>query len=197
VGVDPKDGSYGGMFSKLLLRELPQSFKSGSGHSHFPYVYMRSWPRFSTDLVYCRLVVPAAMKVHLEKHGAGVSNRYSWDMPAPKTLAQALAPNPSPALAYEMKLVSLLGTQVDRDLVDKVLFSDANLAKWGDNFAATTRDLIESHSIYNGLWKTKHIDIIENVVNLVPIRFLANEIVRILTMLLGAGLTYVRSSDCP
>jgi linoleate 10R-lipoxygenase len=42
VGVDPKDGSYGGMFSKLLLRELPHYFKSGSGHSHFPYVHLWS-----------------------------------------------------------------------------------------------------------------------------------------------------------
>jgi hypothetical protein len=55
IKVDPKDGSYGGdctdhmqvhvklrrrsgMFSKLLLRELPDYFKPGEGHAHFPLV---------------------------------------------------------------------------------------------------------------------------------------------------------------
>jgi linoleate 10R-lipoxygenase len=38
ITVDPKDGSYGGMFSKLLLRELPDYYKPSSGHAHFPFV---------------------------------------------------------------------------------------------------------------------------------------------------------------
>jgi hypothetical protein len=55
IKVDPKDGSYGGdctdpkhvhlnlrrrsgMFSKLLLHELPDYFKPGEGHAHFPLV---------------------------------------------------------------------------------------------------------------------------------------------------------------
>lgn len=32
VTVDPQDGSYGGMFSKLLMRELPDVSHRGVGH---------------------------------------------------------------------------------------------------------------------------------------------------------------------
>jgi linoleate 10R-lipoxygenase len=49
VAVDGKDGSYGGMFSKLLLRELPQFYKPGSGHAHFPFVTTCSQRTSSTE----------------------------------------------------------------------------------------------------------------------------------------------------
>jgi hypothetical protein len=62
--------------------------------------------------------------------------------------------------------------------VDDILFSDANLAKWADDFARTTKELIEERSVYNPSWKTRHVDIIQDVINLVPIHFLASEIVR-------------------
>lgn len=41
---DTKDGSYGGMLTKLLFRTLPNHYPVGSAYAHFPFldpVYMR------------------------------------------------------------------------------------------------------------------------------------------------------------
>lgn len=98
-------------------------------------------------------------------------------MPSPRVIATASMAKPSPALAYEMHLTALLGdVQADRALVDDILFSKKNLRRWGDAFAQTTLDLVKNRSVYNTVWKTRHVDVIREVINLVPIRFLANEI---------------------
>jgi linoleate 10R-lipoxygenase len=100
-------------------------------------------------------------------------------MPSPKTIAAAGNVALSPALAYEMHLSTLLGgVQADRALVDDVLFSTESLQRWGDAFSQTTLDLLKSRAIDNPSWKTRHVDVVRDVINLVPIRFLATEIVR-------------------
>jgi linoleate 10R-lipoxygenase len=100
-------------------------------------------------------------------------------MPSPKTIAAAGSVALSPALAYEMHLSTLLGgVQADRALVDDVLFSTESLQRWGDAFSQTTLDLLKSRAIDNPSWKTRHVDVVRDVINLVPIRFLATEIVR-------------------
>jgi hypothetical protein len=118
------------------------------------------------------------MQTYLQKNSETVAKKYTWDMPSPKLIAQSPPPKPSPALSYQSHLFNLLGgRKVDRDLVDGVLFSAANLSKWGDSFAQNTKDLLKSRGIYNSLWKTQHVDVVQDVINLVPVRFLANEIV--------------------
>jgi linoleate 10R-lipoxygenase len=98
-------------------------------------------------------------------------------MPSPKVIAAAGMAKPPPALAYEMRLTALLGdVQPDRALVDDILFSTDSLQRWGDAFAETTLELVKTRSVYNAVWKTRHVDVIREVINLVPIRFLANEI---------------------
>lgn len=61
--------------------------------------------------------------------------------------------------------------------MDDVLFSEDNLNKWARAFARNTDNLIKERSVHNPSGQTLHLDIVMDVINLVPIRFLADEIV--------------------
>jgi hypothetical protein len=51
---DSKDGSYGGLLTKLLFRTLPNHYPAGSAYAHFPFldpVYMREHVAKDANLV--------------------------------------------------------------------------------------------------------------------------------------------------
>jgi linoleate 10R-lipoxygenase len=61
---DTKDGSYGGMLTKLLFRTLPDHYPAGSAYAHFPFL------------------VPTYMKEVLAKaKDANVVKKYTWTRP--------------------------------------------------------------------------------------------------------------------
>ncbi|KAF8880494.1 heme peroxidase [Infundibulicybe gibba] len=70
---DKKDGSFGGMLTKLLFRTLPRHYPARSAYAHFPFL------------------VPSYMKAHMEKSHAANNgsnpNAYIWTRPrAPKPM---------------------------------------------------------------------------------------------------------------
>ncbi|SRR6266550_2430174 len=62
---DRKDGSYGGLLTKLLYRTLPDHFPSGSAFAHFPFLD------------------PSWMRNHLIDAEKDIVNQYTWTRPPP------------------------------------------------------------------------------------------------------------------
>lgn len=60
---DTKDGSYGGMLSRLLMTILPDYYPSGSAYSHFP------------------MMVPSKMKVFLKNLRDSPVDLYTFNRP--------------------------------------------------------------------------------------------------------------------
>jgi linoleate 10R-lipoxygenase len=81
--------------------------------------------------------------------------------------------------------------------VNKALCEDEQLQKWSNTVEEITMQLLESKTINAISATTKYIDIVKDVVNLVPVYFIANEIVRDSRIETSRRLTRQLRSACP
>ena len=63
--TDGRDGSYGGLLTKLLYRTLPDHFPSGSAYAHFPFLE------------------PSFMHDHMISEKNDDVDLYTWTRPPP------------------------------------------------------------------------------------------------------------------
>jgi len=68
------------------------------------------------------------------------------------------------------------GVRLDATVVDRALFGERQLAAWGASFAALTRSLVESKSIRHVGSTKRYVDVVKDVINLVPVYWIANEV---------------------
>ncbi|KAH8809675.1 heme peroxidase [Flagelloscypha sp. PMI_526] len=73
--VDPNDGSYGGMISKILFRNLPDYYPKNSAYAYFP------------------LLVPSTLEKELARRGEAA--RYDWARPPTSQVARGVMCNPT------------------------------------------------------------------------------------------------------
>ncbi|KAF8657589.1 hypothetical protein AX16_002170 [Volvariella volvacea WC 439] len=191
---DKKDGSYGGLLTKLLFRTLPNHYPAGSAYAHFPFT------------------VPSVMKDHMSKDPATKKfvHKYKWtrpELPRPivhlKTygaVKAVLADQASFASPYEERLFtvvrdlivpeSIRGPITDkneailraalRDLqkgqaaVTKVLASQGTkLAKF---FAERTQHLVKQKTVSHIGRPEKYLDVVKDVINLLPLHWISEQI---------------------
>ncbi|OCH92406.1 heme peroxidase [Obba rivulosa] len=166
-----KDGSKGGFLPKLLFRHLPEYYPVGSAYAHFPFI------------------VPSTMKGYIAKWPGSPVEQYTWARPVPKKLA-AIATRPEihqglhekahfqPAIKARI-LELTKGERPARDVVTRVLLEEKRLKKWADVFQATAQELIKQKSLSQVKSRTRYIDIVKDVINLVPVQWIADQIVGI------------------
>ncbi|KAF9809341.1 hypothetical protein IEO21_07443 [Rhodonia placenta] len=153
------DGSIGGILSKLLFRTLPNQYPADSAYAFFPFM------------------VPKTMKGHV---AADAVNKYSWDRPAlAAPVTSLLGPSVSaPVSEYDQRLKAILGGVVpDRAAVRQVLFSDASIQQWAQSFQEITQQLLKTKSVDHVDSKAKYVNIVRNVINVLPIVWISNFIV--------------------
>ncbi|KAI0946866.1 hypothetical protein AcW1_010202 [Taiwanofungus camphoratus] len=172
--VQADDGSYGGMLTKLLFRTLPAHYPARSAYAHFPFM------------------VPATMRGYLARLPESPVDEYTWTRPPPVPAPEGAAmPGPTTTTAlvrvlgdksraqsvYETRLMHVTKAVPDRVSVCSVLFEDAAVTKWCRSFSQITRQLIASKSVGYGGAGVRYVDVVKNVINLVPVYWIANEIV--------------------
>lgn len=146
--VDENDGSFGGILPKLLFRHLPEHYLPGSAYGHFPFM------------------VPGTMREYVGKLDCASEDDYTWTRPVITPLGlgsiedrvQNLVPYP---------LVS----------VKKPLFSSRAAEHAATSFFNITKRLIEGRFELNPDTTIRHLNIIGDVVNLVPVCWVGREIV--------------------
>ncbi|KZP00813.1 heme peroxidase [Calocera viscosa TUFC12733] len=162
VAINPEDGSYGGPLTKLLLRNLPGQYQSGDAYVHFPFL------------------VPTDVQKAMEKRRDPIISKYNW--------AKPLAPA-NPALGIKtLNLITVdkqsarinrivgSGYKINRRLVNDALVAHLSQPKIEEAFVAITKSLIEQNSVVRPGFHSKQIDIVQSVINLVPVYFVANYI---------------------
>ncbi|GJN92760.1 hypothetical protein Rhopal_005798-T1 [Rhodotorula paludigena] len=175
VQPDQANGSYGGVIGKLLIRNLPRSYKYNSVHALFP---------FST---------PETMRKILTKNG--VVDKYSFERPAPvppihsvstyKACLGVLADPTTFGTIYDEPIKACSNDygyfiaidddqeahKRDRAIQSKALFVDGWQKTMADFYRNKTKELIDECSWSFDGGKTKMLDVVRDVTNLTAVHW--------------------------
>ncbi|KAF5391021.1 hypothetical protein D9757_003939 [Collybiopsis confluens] len=168
------DGSFGGMLTKLLFRHFPAYYPARSTYAHFPFLD------------------PKYMKNVMEKRGT--ADQYTWTRPTPPVGSRGETPvvsgyeavaeilqNPGDWKSdYEEKLVNVVSANAqnrrlpDTVLIEKVL--DSASRELPEYFVEITKQLIKERSIGRVGSTLKYVDIVDDVINVLPARWICDKL---------------------
>ncbi|TFK37038.1 heme peroxidase [Crucibulum laeve] len=172
---DKEDGSYGGLLTKLLFRTLPEHYPAGSAYAHFPFLD----PKF--------------MKANLDENDPATAAKYTWSRPisrSPTTpveqysaVKQVLSDRNFMS-SYDERLFKVVQPVATPKLTQAALTEGRSVvanqiltnAKLGEYFAAETLNLIKSKTVTHADKTVKYLDIVKDVINLIPIRWICEEV---------------------
>ncbi|KAF9004668.1 heme peroxidase [Cyathus striatus] len=166
---DTQDGSYGGMLTKLLFRTLPDHYPTGSAYAHFPFLD------------------PAYMKDNLSKHHPELVNKYTWTRPQAhlETVnaetysdVQQVLKEASFLAPYDKRLLTVSHPVEPAYVADgcsKVMAS-ISLDDLGSYFVKKTEELLSSKSFTKVDSAAKSVDIVKDVINLIPVHWISQQI---------------------
>jgi linoleate 10R-lipoxygenase len=176
------------MLTKLLFRTLPDYYPGDSAFAFFPFL------------------VPPFAKYSLAKLPESPVDKYNWSRPAePKDLIVATSYQDvgtvlvdtenfqsgsdekikkitNDVLLYKRTVNHIYPSYtlllIHSPQVQKLLFSDQSIRTWVHCFQYTSVLLIREKSIKHVGSALKYVDIVKDVINLLPVYWLADEIVR-------------------
>ncbi|TFY60825.1 hypothetical protein EVJ58_g4902 [Rhodofomes roseus] len=166
---DKQDGSIGGIINKMLFRTLPDYYPAASAYALFPFI------------------VPKRMKGFVSALPDSPVAKYDWTRPAGPPRARAL-PLSAQLVANgsgvngsakpEGRVQSLLGgVMPDVAAVDRVLYNDDAVAKQAWSIRTLTEQLIATRSIEHVGSKNKYLNVVRDVINVLPVAWIVNDIV--------------------
>ncbi|KAJ7768386.1 heme peroxidase [Mycena metata] len=168
---DTKDGSYGGMLTKLLFRTLPAYYPASSAYAHFPFLdpeYMRDQmterdPKLADKYIWTRPAEPEADNVVVVASEAGVREVLE---------REDLFPN---RYAERMQVVTGRG-EVDRRAVNRLLAQDTK--KWAEYFGVKAGELIKARSMdhIGKDGQVQYLDVVRDVINVLPVYWICQQI---------------------
>ena len=159
------------MLTKLLFRTLPSRYPVGSVYSHFPFLApdrLKSLPAHSPSLF---------------------PDKYTWSRPHSDRVSTVISKYELVlkvmdrkhllSAAHDHRLRYLTrGPNTSGDLVNVIWNDDDNVKTWGTYFSRTTELLIRQKSIdWMGSGRC-NIDIVGDVINMLPILWFRKEFVR-------------------
>ncbi|KAF9465406.1 heme peroxidase [Collybia nuda] len=182
---DKKDGSFGGLLTKLLFRTLPDHYPTGSAYAHFPFL------------------VPESMKKQAAIN-TKISKAYIWTRPAKPSrtitvnkyddVKQVLSEKrflsgyderllkiSRQAVVDEEEAAFFVGRErlsVGKRNVELLLpLSEHHDGTWANYFVEEALSLIKEKSfLHAGDHQTKYVDIVRDVINLLPVHWISEQI---------------------
>jgi linoleate 10R-lipoxygenase len=226
---DKKDGSFGGLLTKLLFRTLPEHYQRGSAYAHFPFldpVYMREnlaktnpslvdkyiWTRPRQDsptLTFDTFV--GVKEVLKEPHFVSaydhrlynvvkpflpktrpsafttVSKRMVRHLPAAyhfiltihyQTIIKKSTPTTAVTPTKENELPEAIRHLHEGVSQVSSLIHRESTTDWVTFFSKTTEDLIKAKTFEPVSKGVKYVDIVKDVINILPILWISQSIVR-------------------
>ncbi|CAE6536627.1 unnamed protein product [Rhizoctonia solani] len=177
---DINNGAFGGVLSKVLMRGLPENYTFNSVYALFPFM------------------APKFMKVHLED--MGIADLYDFERPEEarhivgvnsyKAVREVLGdPETYKAATYEQHMKDLtngygfflamddpVSHQRDMNVMHKVLVSSQEALDYNVTwYADKTTELIKEKSFSMSQGSTRTVDIVRDVLNLVPVYWVSQE----------------------
>jgi cytochrome P450 len=175
---DENNGSNGGMLGKLLFRTMGECYSAGSVYAHFPFV------------------VPPTMEHYLIKQG--VAHKYNFKRP--KHIHEPVAVNTFQGVKQVLGDMRIFRTtysqsmndltkghgfflafdepskhRAERVMMYRALYSPGALDHYAGFYGSTTARLIGLKS-YESRKGTMNVDIVRDVINLVPVHWICEEV---------------------
>jgi linoleate 10R-lipoxygenase len=187
------------MLTKLLFRTLPSCYPLGSVYSHFPFLVPRFLKaRFTQSYSNQNLVdryqwtrPPIPRERIIVKSYESVLRVISEEDRYPSECHSRIRTLTKNADLDTDLVCFLEATTIINELVHKrllqiqqVLFASNNSSEWKLYFRRATEELIYQNSVSPFGSTFKYIDIVRDVVNLLPIYWISSEIVRRITPVL-------------
>uniref|UniRef100_A0A7G1PUP4 Dioxygenase n=1 Tax=Tricholoma matsutake TaxID=40145 RepID=A0A7G1PUP4_TRIMT len=185
---DTKDGSHGGILTKLLFRTLPDHYPAGSAYAHFPFL----------DPVYMREILTKDVNL---------VNKYTWTRPQLPSVTgvinsfngvKQVLSDPSFVSAYNDRILDIITTPPTADKEDHKLtilhktrsdfvkgrknvesllpYSEPPHETWAGYFTKEVKALITEKAVHHIGDNSKYVDIVGDVINLVPVRWVSEKI---------------------
>jgi hypothetical protein len=167
---DKGDGSFGGMLTKLLFRTLPNHYPVGSAYAHFPFL------------------VPDKFKDRLRRLKGIPFDNYTWTRPVPpqevvpvstyKDVSAVMIDKDTFRSSYDGKISNITDkVLLYKQIIQQHLFSDQEISLWKHCFLYRTSMLIKEKSMEHiGSPEHRYVDIVKDVINLVPVYWFADEL---------------------
>ncbi|KAJ2923656.1 hypothetical protein H1R20_g13438, partial [Candolleomyces eurysporus] len=169
---EPNDGSYGGLLTKLLFRTLPEHYPRGSAYAHFPFL------------------TPDFMERNMKIVDPDGLDKYRWSRPQQQPVilvksCSAVRQVLSDSAFVSTSDVRILGladtatrlltefSEARREIFKIIMSSPEDLAAFFDQ---KTRELIDAKSFGGADESTKYVDIVKDVINLLPLHWISEEI---------------------
>ncbi|KAI0290112.1 heme peroxidase [Multifurca ochricompacta] len=169
--ANTSDGSYGGMLTKLLFRHLPDYYPTGSAYAHFPFL------------------IPNKMRDFTKEHSGDIERKYNWHRPhlpvGPTAVAktysevQRLFKEPWVYASNVAQRLDVLtgGVRLNFTPVEEIFARDEQLKKAAQAFSSITEGLIKQKTLKGVGTHVMYVDIVRDVINLVPVHWLSNYII--------------------
>jgi linoleate 10R-lipoxygenase len=133
-------------------------------------------------------MVPATMQGFLKKRNDPFVDKYTWSrpaVPAPTVVvdnydaATLVLSNPSVFMSnYGQHLSNISRTSAEGAArVNDVLVSDVMLRQWKRSVYDTANDLIQRKHFQRVNSKLSFVDVVKDVINIIPVHLIANELV--------------------
>jgi len=188
---DPQDGSFGGLLTKLLFRTLPDYYPARSAYAHFPFlnpVYMeknleQKNPDLASKYVWTRprphlptVPIDTFAGVHQVLTGPDFSSAYNkrlFEIVTPTLKLQGKGSDERALNILEEASKKFIDGTTD---VSERLFSDLDPMTLAAYFSKKTEGLISSKSFKHVGKGLKYVDIVRDVINLLPVYWISQEI---------------------
>ncbi|CAE6443003.1 unnamed protein product [Rhizoctonia solani] len=176
---DINNGAFGGVLSKVLMRGLPENYTFNSVYALFPFM------------------TPKFMKIHLEE--MGIADLYDFKRPEQtrhtvgvnsyEAVRKVLGDPKTYKATYETHMKDLtdgygfflamddpVAHQRDMNVMHKVMVSSAETLEYNIKwYAEKTTELIKEKSFSMSKNSTRTVDIVRDVLNLVPVYWVSQE----------------------
>jgi len=159
------DGSLGGILGKMLYRTLPDYYPADSAYAKFPFLvpsFLEKLPNIPVgEYVWSRPPLPKG----------------SITVSAYRDASTVLADEKVFQAGYDRKIYAITnGIELHKSTVQKFLFSGPRIRISVHYFQHITGALIQEKSVTRAGSTFTYVDIVKDVINLLPIYWIANEL---------------------
>ncbi|KAG9091000.1 hypothetical protein FRC06_000785 [Ceratobasidium sp. 370] len=176
---DINNGAFGGILSKILMRNLPEHYTFNSVYALFPFL------------------VPGQIKKHLTD--MGIADQYDFERPKearevvgvnsyaavrevlgdPKTYAVTYVENMNALTngnGFFLAVDDPTRHQKDLSVMHKAIVTPEAIERYAKWYGAKTTELIQEKSFSMSKSQTRSVDIVRDVLNLVPVYWVSQEL---------------------